>query len=222
MYAAHGGAGGGGGAKFKVVLLGETGVGKSSLVQRLVQGDFTEGQKSTVGASFFHCSVPVRGGHVYLDLWDTAGQERYRALAKMYYRGASAAIVTYDITSAGSFVRAQEWVRELHTQSTDPLILVLAGNKRDLVDDDPTRRRVAAAEVEQYAHEHSALVVETSAKDATNVRGMFARVAAELVAAQNAAAPPPDPDGDASGHIRLGRRLPSRDRPSQPSGCCGT
>ncbi|KAG4398426.1 hypothetical protein GLYMA_08G038902v4 [Glycine max] len=100
----------------KLVLLGDMGAGKTSLVLRFVKGEFSEYQDSTIGAAFFTQVLSLNEATVKFDIWDTAGQERYHSLAPMYYRGAAAAIVVYDITSMDSFVRAKKWVREVLRQ----------------------------------------------------------------------------------------------------------
>lgn len=100
----------------KLVLLGDMGAGKSSLVLRFVKDQFFDFQESTIGAAFFSRTVGVNDASVKFEIWDTAGQERYHSLAPMYYRGAAAAIVVYDITSTESFERAKKWVEELHKQ----------------------------------------------------------------------------------------------------------
>ncbi|KAF3424173.1 hypothetical protein E2986_07147 [Frieseomelitta varia] len=107
--------------QFKLVLLGESAVGKSSLVLRFVKGQFHEYQESTIGAAFLTQTVCLDDTTVKFEIWDTAGQERYHSLAPMYYRGAQAAIVVYDITNQDTFVRAQTWVKELQRQATKKL-----------------------------------------------------------------------------------------------------
>jgi Ras-related protein Rab-5C len=117
----------------KVVILGESSVGKTSVVMRGTRGEFYELQEPTIGAAFFTTERTVHGTLVRLELWDTAGQERYRSLAPMYYRGSSMAIVMYDITQPDSLVRAREWVAELSVKFPDKSCrLVLVGNKSDL------------------------------------------------------------------------------------------
>merc|ERR1712174_192060 len=103
--------------QFKLVLLGDTSVGKSSIVIRFVKGQFSEYQESTIGAAFLTQTVPVQDCTVKFEIWDTAGQERYHSLAPMYYRGAQAAVVIYDVTSNDSFERAQRWISELRDQA---------------------------------------------------------------------------------------------------------
>jgi small GTP-binding protein len=95
---------------------------------------------------------------VKFEIWDTAGQERYHSLAPMYYRGAAAAIVVYDITNRESFLRAQAWVKELHQQGKDNIVIALAGNKYDLSDD----RRIEPSEAKSYAEENDIQFMETS------------------------------------------------------------
>jgi len=99
--------------QFKLVLLGDSAVGKSSLVLRFVKKQFYEYQESTIGAAFLTQTVNVKDYVVKFEIWDTAGQERYHSLAPMYYRGAAAAVVVYDLTNRQSFVRAKSWVKEL-------------------------------------------------------------------------------------------------------------
>ncbi|KXG24103.1 hypothetical protein SORBI_3008G185400 [Sorghum bicolor] len=106
----------------KLVLLGDVGAGKSSLVLRFVKGQFVEFQESTIGAAFFSQTLAVNDETVKFEIWDTAGQERYHSLAPMYYRGAAAAIVVYDITNAASFTRAKKWVQELQAQGNIVLL----------------------------------------------------------------------------------------------------
>ncbi|KAK3239450.1 Ras-related protein Rab-5 [Cymbomonas tetramitiformis] len=171
----------------KLVLLGDMGTGKSSLVLRFVKGQFFEYQESTIGAAFLTQTVSVNDTTVKFEIWDTAGQERYHSLAPMYYRGAAAAIVVYDITSTDSFNRAKSWVRELQRQGNPALVMALAGNKSDKSDE----RKIPAEEASAYADENGLFFMETSAKTAANVNELFYEIARKLPKA----APTPAPAG---------------------------
>jgi small GTP-binding protein len=162
--------------QFKLVLLGESSVGKSSLVLRFVKGQFHEFQESTIGAAFLTQTVQIDDTTVKFEIWDTAGQERYHSLAPMYYRGAQAAIVVYDITNKESFQKAQNWIKELQRQASPNIVIALAGNKLDLAQ----RRDVSYEEAKAYADETSLLFMETSARTAANVMELFTSIARSL------------------------------------------
>lgn len=162
--------------QFKLVLLGESAVGKSSLVLRFVKGQFHEYQESTIGAAFLTQTVCIDDTTVKFEIWDTAGQERYHSLAPMYYRGAQAAIVVYDVTSTDTFARAKTWVKELQRQANPNIVIALAGNKADLAG----KRAVDFEEANAYAEDNGLLFMETSAKTAKNVNEIFLAIAKKL------------------------------------------
>ncbi|GMI30906.1 hypothetical protein TeGR_g9481, partial [Tetraparma gracilis] len=152
---------------FKLVLLGDTAVGKSCLVVRFVRDEFFEFQEPTIGAAFLTQSVQLDAAVVKFEIWDTAGQERYRSLAPMYYRGASAAIVVFDLTNKDSYTGAKSWIKELTRRGDPNVVIALAGNKADLP---KAQRKVQDEEVRGYAEEQGVLYLETSAKSASNVK----------------------------------------------------
>jgi Ras-related protein Rab-5C len=194
--------------QFKLVLLGESAVGKSSLVLRFVKGQFHEYQESTIGAAFLTQTVCLENTTVKFEIWDTAGQERYHSLAPMYYRGAQAAIVVYDVTNMDTFARAKTWVKELQRQASPNIVIALAGNKADL---DATRT-VTQDEASQYAEENGLLFMETSAKTAMNVNEIFLAIAKKLPKTESRQPQP------GRGDVKLPNKTDAQ--PAQNSGGC--
>jgi len=127
-------------------------------------------------AAFLTQSVATGAATVKFEIWDTAGQERYRSLAPMYYRGAAAAIVVYDITNKDSFNGAKSWVKELQRRGDPNAVIALAGNKADL----QSKRKIDYQEAQQYAEENGIMHIETSAKNDTNVKSLFHEIAQKL------------------------------------------
>lgn len=162
--------------QFKLVLLGESAVGKSSLVLRFVKGQFHEYQESTIGAAFLTQTINLDDSLIKFEIWDTAGQERYHSLAPMYYRGAQAAIVVYDIINKDSFTRAKTWIEELQKQASPDIIIALTGNKNDL----EASRAISYEEGQALAEEKGLLFMETSAKTSVNVNEIFLAIAKKL------------------------------------------
>jgi len=168
-------------AQFKLVLLGESAVGKSSLVLRFVKDQFDDYRESTIGAAFLTQTIALDDNTtVKFEIWDTAGQERYKSLAPMYYRNANCAVVVYDITQASSLGKAKAWVKELQRQANENIIIALAGNKLDLVTESPDKRAITTADAETYAREAGLLFFETSAKTSENVQDLFTAIARKL------------------------------------------
>ncbi|TCD65470.1 GTP-binding protein of the rab/ypt [Steccherinum ochraceum] len=163
--------------QFKLVLLGESAVGKSSLVLRFVKDQFDDYRESTIGAAFLTQTVSLDDGTtVKFEIWDTAGQERYKSLAPMYYRNANCAVVVYDITQTASLEKARSWIRELQRQADPSIVIALCGNKSDL----SARRQVSQEEAKKYADEEGLMWGETSAKSGEGVADIFTAIAKKL------------------------------------------
>lgn len=171
---------------FKVVMIGDSGVGKSNLLMRYTKGDFNLESKSTIGVEFATKKVMTSNGKsVRAQIWDTAGQERYRAITSAYYRGAVGALLVYDTTSMNSFKNIADWLKQLKQYGDNNMVILLVGNKTDLRDKREVRKEDAAA----YADQHQLAFIETSALDCTNVDLAFDRIINEIhrVVSQSAA-----------------------------------
>ncbi|KAM7348417.1 RAS oncogene family member Rab21 [Cochliomyia hominivorax] len=163
---------------FKVVLLGEGCVGKTSIVLRYVEDKFNPQHISTLQASFLTKKVTLENGNkVQLNIWDTAGQERFHALGPIYYRGSHGAILVYDITDQDSFQKVKNWVKELKRMLGSEIILAITGNKTDLED----QRTVSEEDALSYAESVGAHYFETSAKTNENVEEVFVELTRLMV-----------------------------------------
>lgn len=161
---------------FKVVLIGNAGVGKTCLVRRFTQGLFPPGQGATIGVDFMIKTVEIGGDKVKLQVWDTAGQERFRSITQSYYHSADALVLVYDITSRESFNSLPGWVKEVEQYASRKIISVLVGNKLDL----HKEREITIEEGNSCAESHNMRFLETSAKDSDNVDRLFLDIAVEL------------------------------------------
>ncbi|GMM36515.1 Rab family GTPase [Saccharomycopsis crataegensis] len=185
---------------FKLVFLGESAVGKSSIIQRFTRNIFDEYQNATIGAAFISRIFEFRDdankviNKVKYEIWDTAGQERYKSLTPMYYRNANVAVIVFDLTEKSSFTRAKDWISELQLycdganirimsgddeeQTNDDaksnsLLMILVGNKLDLIKKDGQERAVSNEELSQFVDEHKFVYIETSAKSGENIKNLF-------------------------------------------------
>lgn len=161
---------------FKIVLIGDSAVGKSNLLARFARDEFYPNSKSTIGVEFQTQKMEINGKEVKAQIWDTAGQERFRAVTSAYYRGAVGALLVYDISRRQTFKSVGRWLNELHTHSDMNVVTILVGNKSDLNDD----REVTTAEGKSLAEEQGLFFIETSALDSSNVTSAFEMVVREI------------------------------------------
>ncbi|THU58704.1 hypothetical protein C4D60_Mb03t17220 [Musa balbisiana] len=161
---------------FKLVLIGDSGVGKSNLLSRFTRNEFNLESKSTIGVEFATRSITVETKVLKAQIWDTAGQERYRAITSAYYRGAVGALLVYDVTRRPTFENVSRWLKELRDHTDPNIVVMLIGNKSDL-------RHLVAVLTEDgkaYAERESLYFMETSALEATNVDNAFQEVLTQI------------------------------------------
>lgn len=160
---------------FKLLIIGDSGVGKSSLLVRFADNHFSGNYITTIGVDFKIRTIEIQGERVKLQIWDTAGQERFRTITSTYYRGTHGVIVVYDVTSGESFANVKRWLHEID-QNCDVVNRILVGNKND----DPERKVVLTEDARRFADQMGIQLFETSAKDNINVEEMF-RAVTQLV-----------------------------------------
>ncbi|KAG6517235.1 ras-related protein RABA2a-like [Zingiber officinale] len=161
---------------FKVVLIGDSGVGKTNLLSRFTRNEFNLESKSTIGVEFATRTLQVEGRIIKAQIWDTAGQERYRAITSAYYRGALGAIIVYDVTKSTTFENISRWLKELRDHADSNIAIMLVGNKTDI----KQQLAVASEDAHSYAEKEGLSFIETSALDATNVEQAFQMILAEI------------------------------------------
>jgi len=203
--------------RFKLVVLGATGVGKTCLTLRFVRGVFEDDQLPTIGAAYLTKSLKIRGSdnattsYVY-EIWDTAGQERYESITPLYYRTAQAAIIAFDVNDKGSFTKAKDWLGRLRKELDNPAMpIALAANK---FDEETTE--VDLEEAAAFASENNMNLFKVSAKTGKNVDDMFQWLAQSLP-------PAPPAAGDAHGETGPGRsavRPGITPKKANEEGCC--
>ncbi|OHT05536.1 Ras-related protein RABF2b [Tritrichomonas foetus] len=161
----------------KVVMLGSSQAGKSSIVNRLIRDMFTDDLTSTVGTVFFSKTLQVDNTYVKLQIWDTGGSERYRAITPLYFHDADAAIIVYDITNDRSFQEVDLWYRALREKGPENMVIALAGNKCDL-----NYRAVTTNTGKMFAEKHGIpIFMETSAKSGENIYPIFTQMVSHII-----------------------------------------
>ncbi|KVH88669.1 ras-related protein RABA5a-like [Cynara cardunculus var. scolymus] len=161
---------------FKIVLIGDSAVGKSNLLARFARNEFYPNSRSTIGIEFQTHKIQINGKEVKAQVWDTADQERFRAVTSAYYRGAVGAVLVYDITRRRTFDNINRWLKELYTHCDMNVVTILVGNKSDLKDE----REVSMDEGKSLAEAEGVFFMETSALDSLNVSSAFQMVVKEI------------------------------------------
>ena len=162
--------------EYKVILLGDSGVGKTSIMQRFVSQNFDHSMESTIGASFFSTVISTKLGRTTLNIWDTAGQEKYKSLLSTYSRDANAVILVFDLTSQKSFEDIESWLNELYKYTKKESVLIfVVGNKTDL------EATVPEITVQQWTKLNNGIYIKTSAANGNGVKQLFESVAVLLL-----------------------------------------
>lgn len=211
--------------QFKLVLLGDSSVGKSSIVNRFVKDSFDDFRESTIGAAFLSQTIIIadpteeenKDITIKFEIWDTAGQERYKSLAPMYYRNSNAALVVYDITQKDSLDKARSWAEELKNKVDDEsLVIYLIGNKVDLTEADEEKRAVEKKVAQDYATENGLLFGEVSAKTGEGIKQVFQNIGEKLYQLKKTEIKARNMDGTAN-HIDIQLPRPST---NDATSCC--
>ncbi|KAK2719364.1 ras-related protein Rab-11B-like [Artemia franciscana] len=161
---------------FKVLLIGDSGVGKSNLLSRFTRNEFNLESKSTIGVEFATRSIQVDGKTIKVQIWDTAGREIYRTITSAYYPGAVGALLVYDIAKQLTFENVERWLKELRDHADQNIVIMLVGNKSDL----RHLRSVPTDEARAFALANRLSFIESSALDSTNVKSAFQNILTEI------------------------------------------
>ncbi|CAM8979019.1 unnamed protein product [Rhodiola kirilowii] len=207
---------------FKVVLIGDSAVGKSQILARFSRNEFSLDSKATIGVEFQTRTLMIQQKSVKAQIWDTAGQERYRAVTSAYYRGAVGAMLVYDITKRQSFDHIPRWLEELRAHADKNIVIILIGNKCDL----ESQRAVPTEDAKEFAQKERLFFLETSALEATNVETAFTTLLTEIFNIVNKNKVTADESqGNSNPAVFSGKKLvvpgPGQEIPSK-STCCST
>ena len=151
--------------KLKLIVLGDSGVGKTNIIKRYINDEFSTDTKATVGVEFFYKTFKINNDILKLEIWDTAGQERYKSITSAYYRGSRGALIVYDITRFSSFESIERWIAEINEKVSGSLKILVIGNKVDLEEE----RKVNIEEALDKAQSLNVSLLETSALESTNI-----------------------------------------------------
>ena len=161
---------------FKLILIGDSSVGKSNILLKYLKGEFNPNSKATVGVEFGTKNVSINNKKIKIQIWDTAGQERYRSITSAYYKGAKGAFIVYDITRKGTFDNIEKWITDLKTNGDQNIAIVMIGNKSDLDD----KREISKDEGLKKSEEFKTAFMETSALNGDNIDKAFEEIIQQI------------------------------------------
>eukprot|EP01018_Ginkgo_biloba_P033844 Gb_23645 [translate_table: standard] len=200
----------------KLLLIGDSGVGKSCLLLRFSDDSFTTSFITTIGIDFKIRTIELDGKRVKLQIWDTAGQERFRTITTAYYRGAMGILLVYDVTDESSFNNIRNWIRNIEQHASDNVNKILVGNKADM---DESKRAVPTARGQALADEFGIKFFETSAKTNLNVEQVFFTIGRDIKQRLE------ESDSKAEPHtIKINKPDPGKgpDKAAQKTSCCSS
>jgi Ras-related protein Rab-8A len=200
----------------KLLLIGDSGVGKSCLLLRFSDDSFTTSFITTIGIDFKIRTIELDGKRIKLQIWDTAGQERFRTITTAYYRGAMGILLVYDVTDESSFNNIKNWMRNIEQHAADNVNKILVGNKADM---DESKRAVPTAKGQALADEYGIIFFETSAKTNLNVENVFFTMAREIKQRLSETDSKTEPQT-----IKISKSDPANGSSDAPgkSSCCGS
>ena len=188
----------------KVIVIGDSGVGKTAITKRLVENSFQEHTASTIGIEYEFTTINVNGKSVKLSIWDTAGQEKFKSVSRAYYRQAACVLLVFDITVKETFEHVNSWLQDVRSLSDGEPSFILVGNKSDLAES----RVVSTSEAQDFGEENHIEYIETSAKEGTNVSEAFIRCAAVALTNNDATT------------VQAAPTLKNNQTNSKSGGCC--
>ncbi|KAE8665969.1 Ras-related protein RABA4a [Hibiscus syriacus] len=206
---------------FKVVLIGDSAVGKSQILARFARNEFSLDSKATIGVEFQTRTLVIQHKSVKAQIWDTAGQERYRAVTSAYYRGAVGAMLVYDVTKRQTFDHIPRWLEELRGHADKNIVIILIGNKSDL----ENQRAVQTDDAKEFAQKEGLFFLETSALESSNVETAFLTVLTEIFNIMNKKSLAANEDKENGNPVSLaGEKIvmpgPAQVIPAKSNMCC--
>mmetsp|Transcript_23897 Transcript_23897/g.33431 ORF Transcript_23897/g.33431 Transcript_23897/m.33431 type:complete len:216 (-) Transcript_23897:306-953(-) len=200
----------------KLVLIGDSGVGKTCILSRFVDNEFNDHFFSTIGVDFKARTLYVADQKVKVQIWDTAGQERFRTITSSYYRGAKGIMIVYNVADRESFENANNWLSEAEKFADPSIAKLLVGNKADLP---RSQHKVSPADASEFAQKHNISWIETSAKEGTNVEEAFRAICAKVLKEQQTELSMDNSRGGTGASVRIDSSDDKKSNNSQ--NCCG-
>ena len=202
--------------KFKVVVVGDSGVGKTNLIKRFVNDTFSKDSKATVGVEFLSKTYLINQEIFKIEIWDTAGQERYKSITAAYYKGAKGAMIVYDVTNQTSFDNVDKWCNEIKEKASKNINLMIVGNKTDLTD----QRVVTSDAALEKAKALEIPIMEASALDSSNVKEAFYQLLREMYKSIKQMMEAHEQKEAEQGATPEGVKLDTNEKKEKSSGCC--